>query len=133
MLVGKDAAALGEAVAGPDQGRRERLLGVMVGDPADPAVALAAEEMAGELWQWINVAGEPGTIRAIWAQLSELGAVRCPVCIGSRQETPGAPRSGTISAEISRSVGLLVQAVYFSPDRLEDGPPARRASGQLPD
>lgn len=62
VLVGKDAAALGEATSSaPDQGRRERLLAVVVGDPADPAVVLAAEEMAGELWQWINVAGEPGT------------------------------------------------------------------------
>jgi hypothetical protein len=53
VLVGKDAAVLGEAVASsPDQGRRERLLAVVVGDPDDPAVMLAAEEMAGELWQW---------------------------------------------------------------------------------
>jgi hypothetical protein len=55
VLVGKDAAALGEAVAAaPDQGRHERLLAVVVGDPDDPAVMLAAEEMAGELWQWAS-------------------------------------------------------------------------------
>jgi hypothetical protein len=55
VLVGVDAEALGAAVSSsPDQGRRERLLAVVVGDPADPAVALAAEEMAGELWQWVT-------------------------------------------------------------------------------
>jgi hypothetical protein len=55
VLVGKDAAALGEAVSSaPDQERRERLLAVVVGDPDDPAVMLAAEEMAGELWQWAS-------------------------------------------------------------------------------
>jgi hypothetical protein len=60
VLVGEDAAALGEAISSaPDRGRRERLLAVVVGDPADPAVVLAAEEMAGELWQWVKVAGEP--------------------------------------------------------------------------
>ena len=59
VLVGKDAAALGEAVSSaPDRGRRERLLAVVVGDPADPAVALAAEEMAGELWQWVADASQ---------------------------------------------------------------------------
>jgi hypothetical protein len=58
VLVGQDAAALGEAVSSaPDQGRRERLLAVVVGDPDDPAVMLAAEEMAGELWQWVSDAG----------------------------------------------------------------------------
>lgn len=55
VLVGQDAAGLGEAVStAPDQGRREKLLAVVVGDPNDPAVMLAAEEMAGELWQWAS-------------------------------------------------------------------------------
>jgi hypothetical protein len=59
VLVGKDAAALGEAVSSsPDQGQRERLLAVVVGDPDDPAVMLAAQEMAAELWQWAK--GEAG-------------------------------------------------------------------------
>jgi hypothetical protein len=53
VLVGSDAAALGEVVSSaPDQRADERLLAVVVGDPEDPAVMLAAEEMAGELWQW---------------------------------------------------------------------------------
>ena len=61
VLVGKDAEALGEAVSSsPDQGWRERLLAVVVGDPDDPAVMLAAEEMAGELWQWAK-GGAAGT------------------------------------------------------------------------
>ena len=37
----------------------ERLLAVVVGDPDDPAVMLAAEEMAGELWQWARGEGGP--------------------------------------------------------------------------
>jgi hypothetical protein len=54
VLVGKDAAALGDVVSlAPDQERHERLLAIVVGDPGDPAVMLAAEEMAGELWQWV--------------------------------------------------------------------------------
>jgi hypothetical protein len=58
VLVGKDAEALGAAVAAaPDQGRYERLLALVVGDPDDPAVMLAAEEMAGELWPWANAGG----------------------------------------------------------------------------
>ncbi len=53
VLVGEDAVALGAAVSSsPDQRGRERLLAVVVGDPDDPAVMLAAQEMAGELWQW---------------------------------------------------------------------------------
>jgi hypothetical protein len=53
VLVGQDAAALGEAVcSSADQRSRERLLAVVVGDPDDPAVMLAAHEMAAELWQW---------------------------------------------------------------------------------
>ena len=66
VLVGKDAAALGEAVSSsPDQWRRERLLAVVVGDPDDPAVMLAAEEMAGELWQWAKgEAGGPASSQA---------------------------------------------------------------------
>jgi hypothetical protein len=55
VLVGKDAAVLGEAVcSSADQGSRERLLAVVVGDPDDPAVMLAAQEMAAELWQWAS-------------------------------------------------------------------------------
>jgi hypothetical protein len=53
VLVGSDAAALGKVVlSAPDQRGHERLLAVVVGDPEDPAVILAADEMAGELWQW---------------------------------------------------------------------------------
>jgi hypothetical protein len=57
VLVGEDAGALGEAVAGAqDQGSHERLLGVMVGGPSSPATAAAAAEMAGELWPWARAA-----------------------------------------------------------------------------
>jgi hypothetical protein len=57
VLVGEDAAALGEAVAGaPDRDGRECLLGVMVGDPSSPGTAAAAAEMAGELWPWARTA-----------------------------------------------------------------------------
>jgi hypothetical protein len=53
VLVGPDAGALGAALAtSPDRDRRERLLGVMVGEASDPAVMAAAAEMAGELWPW---------------------------------------------------------------------------------
>jgi hypothetical protein len=53
LLVAEDANLLGAAVAdAPDQGRRERLLAVMVGDPEDPVVMAAAREMAAELWPW---------------------------------------------------------------------------------
>jgi hypothetical protein len=53
VLVGSDAAMLGEVVSSaPDRRAHDRLLAVVVGDPADPAVMLAADEMAGELWQW---------------------------------------------------------------------------------
>ena len=59
VLVGKDAVALGAAVSSSaDQRGREKLLAVVVGDPDDPAVMLAAQEMAGELWQWAG--GEAG-------------------------------------------------------------------------
>ena len=62
VLVGEDASALGAAVSSsPDQGRRERLLAVVVGDLDDPAVMLAAEEMAGELWQWAKGEGRPAS------------------------------------------------------------------------
>ncbi|HXW78390.1 MAG TPA: hypothetical protein VEJ84_02770 [Acidimicrobiales bacterium] len=57
VLVNEDPSALGAAVsASPDNGRRERLLGVMVGDLEDPAVMSASAEMASELWPW---AGTP--------------------------------------------------------------------------
>ena len=57
VLVGGDAVALGEALAGaPDRGSHERLLAVMVGDPSDAATAAAAAEMAGELWPWARTA-----------------------------------------------------------------------------
>jgi hypothetical protein len=57
VLVGEDAAALGEALAGaPDRDNHERLLAVMVGDPSRPATAVAAAEMAGELWPWARSA-----------------------------------------------------------------------------
>jgi hypothetical protein len=50
VLVGADAAALGEVVArGPDREGRERMLAVMVGDPGDAAVWAAAREMGAEL------------------------------------------------------------------------------------
>jgi hypothetical protein len=59
VLVGEDAEGLGDEVsASVDEGRHQRLLGVMVGAPTDPAVMAAASEMAAELWPW---AGErPG-------------------------------------------------------------------------
>jgi hypothetical protein len=57
VLVGEDAGALGEALAGaPDRDNHERLLGVMVGDASGPATAAAAAEMAGELWPWARSA-----------------------------------------------------------------------------
>jgi hypothetical protein len=51
VLVGDDAAQLGQAAAaiGDGAGGR-RLLAVMVGAAGDPAVQAAAAEMAGELW-----------------------------------------------------------------------------------
>jgi hypothetical protein len=56
VLVGEDAAALGEVLAGaPDRDNHERLIGVMVGDPSHPATAAAAAEMAGELWPWATI------------------------------------------------------------------------------
>ena len=61
VLVGADASALGAALSSsPDRERHERLLAVVVGDPDDPAVMLAAEEMAGELWQWARERGRAG-------------------------------------------------------------------------
>ena len=58
VLVGEDATSLGQLLPGaPDEASRERLLAVLVGDPADPAVAAAAAEMAGELWPWAAPAG----------------------------------------------------------------------------
>jgi hypothetical protein len=51
VLVGPDSGALGAVVRGAaDRHGRERLLAAMVGDPDDPAVAAAAQEMAAELW-----------------------------------------------------------------------------------
>ena len=62
VLVGADASALGAAVSSsPDREWHERLLAVVVGDPDDPAVMLAAEEMAGELWQWARGGEGPVT------------------------------------------------------------------------
>ena len=53
VLVGEDAGALGRLLPGyPDEAGHQRLLALMVGDPADPAVAAAAHEMAAELWPW---------------------------------------------------------------------------------
>jgi len=53
VLVGEDAAALGQAiVAAPQDGGGRCLLAVMIGDLGDPVVAAAAAEMAGELWPW---------------------------------------------------------------------------------
>jgi len=61
VLVGEDAAALGEAVAAaPDRDGQECLLGVMVGDPRSPGTAAAAAEMAGELWPWARTAAGRG-------------------------------------------------------------------------
>jgi hypothetical protein len=51
VLVGASPTALAAAVStSGDNGGRQRLLAVMVGDPEDPAVMAAAGEMAGELW-----------------------------------------------------------------------------------
>jgi hypothetical protein len=64
VLVGEDAEALGRACrglsgrGGPPGAGRHRLMGVLVGDPASPAVAAAAAEMASELWQWAR----PGNV-----------------------------------------------------------------------
>jgi hypothetical protein len=53
VLVGEDGERLGRGLCrSPDEGRRERLLGVMVGPPGAPDVAAAALEMASELWPW---------------------------------------------------------------------------------
>jgi len=60
VLVGADANALGRFLAAStDEAARERLAGVLVGDPADPTVVEAAREMAAELWPWARPAG-PG-------------------------------------------------------------------------
>ena len=62
VLVSEDGAAVGRALrSSPDEGARERLLGVLIGDPDDPAVRAAAEEMAGELWPWA-AAMQPGVV-----------------------------------------------------------------------
>ena len=51
VLVAADAAELGAAVsASPDRGGPRLLLATLVGDPDDPAVIAAAQEMAAELW-----------------------------------------------------------------------------------
>lgn len=53
VLVLPDTTALAEFLrSSPDQDRRERPLGVMVGDLSEPEVAVAAAEMASELWLW---------------------------------------------------------------------------------
>jgi hypothetical protein len=50
VLIAADAAGLGAVLASaPDRDRRERLMAVMVGPPADPLVVAAAAEMAVEL------------------------------------------------------------------------------------
>jgi hypothetical protein len=60
VLVGEDAARLGEAVlASPDEAGHKRLLAVMVGDLSDSSVEAAAAEMASELWPWAAQGG-PG-------------------------------------------------------------------------
>jgi hypothetical protein len=57
VLVGENAGALGEAVAGAhERDSHELLLGVMVGDLSSPGTATAAAEMAGELWPWARTA-----------------------------------------------------------------------------
>jgi hypothetical protein len=67
VLVGKDAAALAHFVVpaagegsqgnGRVAGEPERcLVGVLVGELADPEVAAAAAEMAAELWPWAETA-----------------------------------------------------------------------------
>jgi hypothetical protein len=58
VLVGQDGQAVGEVVARA-QDKDERLLGVMIGDPAQSGVLEAAAEMAGELWPWAG-ARSPG-------------------------------------------------------------------------
>jgi len=60
VLVGGDAEEIGQLVAGsPDERERERFLGVMVGDPSSAEVLAAADEMAGELWQWARGTASP--------------------------------------------------------------------------
>jgi len=60
VLVGPDARLLGQLLRdAPDEGARDRLLGVMVGDPEAGDVHAAAQEMAGELWQWAKKPGGP--------------------------------------------------------------------------
>ncbi len=60
LLVAEDANLLGAAVAdAPDQGRRERLLAVMVGDPEDPVVMAAAQR-----WPPSFGPGPPRTLTA---------------------------------------------------------------------
>jgi hypothetical protein len=62
VLVGDDAEELGRLTrTSSDEGARERFLGVMVGDPGDPQVRAAAEEMAAELWQWARDDGPSST------------------------------------------------------------------------
>jgi len=53
VLVGEDAESLARVLkSAPDLQRRERLLGIFAGEPADPMVTTAAAEMAEELWRW---------------------------------------------------------------------------------
>ncbi len=95
VLVGKDAEALGEAVAAaPDQGRSERLLAVVVGDPDDPAVMLAAEEMAGELWQWASAGGPApaGVPTKASAKASPKASARAPAPAKGGRGPAGPPR-----------------------------------------
>lgn len=65
VLIGPDAGGLAQVLQStPDRSRRDKLLGIMVGDPADPQVTAAAAEMASELWPWPDdlegTAGRPG-------------------------------------------------------------------------
>jgi hypothetical protein len=83
VLVGADAAALGEAVrASPDEAANKRLLGVMVGDSSEPAVMAAAAEMAAELWPW---AGPPTEGPA-----AEAPAARAPAARAAGARAAGA-------------------------------------------
>ena len=54
VLVGRDGGALAKAMARCGADGQGCLLGVVVGDLSDQAVAAAAEEMAGELFGWAD-------------------------------------------------------------------------------
>jgi hypothetical protein len=92
VLVGADAAALGEAVrASPDEADNKRLLGVMVGGSSEPAVMAAAGEMAAELWPW---AGPPAEAPAAEAPAAEAPAARAPAAEAPAAEAPAAEAAG---------------------------------------